>query len=55
MVGDRNVDIIGAARNRIQSVGAVYGYGGRDELTSVSATYLVDTVAELSALLKKIC
>lgn len=55
MVGDRNVDIIGAERNRIESVGAVYGYGGRDELASVSATYLVDTVAELSELLKKIC
>lgn len=54
MVGDRNVDIIGAERNRIESIGAVYGYGGSDELMSAGPTYLVNDVAELSLLLKKI-
>lgn len=55
MVGDRNVDIFGAKRNNIESIGAIYGYGGRDELEIAGATHLVDNVAELSELLKKIC
>lgn len=55
MIGDRNVDIVGAERNKIESVGAVYGYGGLEELKAVNATYLADNVLELSALLKKIC
>lgn len=43
MVGDRKHDIIGAKENGIDSIGVLYGYGSRDELTQAGATYLAQT------------
>lgn len=43
MIGDRNYDIDGANEVGVDSIGAVYGYGSRDELLNAGATYLAET------------
>lgn len=47
MVGDRDMDMIGANENSSIAVGAVYGYGGEDELLSSGAKYLIYKPTEL--------
>lgn len=51
MVGDRAHDMIGAANNGIGSVGVLYGYGSREELTQAGAGRLANEVEELAAVL----
>jgi len=51
MVGDRKHDIIGAKKAGIDSIGVLYGYGGREELSDAGATHLAESVAELEKLL----
>lgn len=48
MIGDRKHDVIGAANNGMAAIGAVYGYGGRAELTEAGAKHLVATPAEIA-------
>lgn len=47
MVGDREQDIIGANANGIDSIGVLYGYGLREELTKARATYVANAVQEV--------
>lgn len=47
MIGDRQYDVLGAQQAGIDSVGVVYGYGGRDELERAGATHIAETVEEL--------
>lgn len=47
MVGDREHDVIAAARNGIPTVGVLWGYGGRAELTAAGAAVLIERPAEL--------
>jgi len=47
MIGDRKHDIIGANHNGIASIGVLYGYGSKAELTEVGATHIVNDVKEL--------
>lgn len=51
MIGDRKHDIIGAANNGIAAIGVLYGYGGREELTSAGAKHLVASPAEIPGLI----
>ncbi len=51
MIGDRKHDVIGAANNGISAIGAVYGYGGRTELTEAGAKHLVMAPSEITALI----
>lgn len=51
MVGDRKHDIIGAHKNKIDSIGVLYGYGGMHELREAGANYIVESTAELKQLL----
>ena len=51
MVGDRMFDMQGAAEAGIRSVGVLYGYGDRHELTDAGATLLADTPADVVKLL----
>ncbi len=51
MVGDRKHDIIGAKENEIASVGVLYGYGVREELSG--ADFIVEKVADLIPVLIK--
>lgn len=50
MVGDREHDILGARQNGIFSIGVLYGYGGREELSAAGADALAQTPAELTRL-----
>lgn len=47
MIGDRKHDILGAKECGLSSVGVLYGYGSRQELTQAGADCLVETVADL--------
>ncbi len=51
MVGDREHDVLGAKKNGLPCIGAVYGYGTAGELTAAGAAALADTVDELHKLL----
>lgn len=51
MIGDRKHDVLGAKAVGLDSVGVLYGYGGRDEFQAAGATYIVDTLKELEELL----
>ena len=51
MVGDRCFDIDGANDAGIDSMGVLYGFGSREELTASGATHLVQSAAEAQALL----
>jgi len=51
MVGDREHDVIGARENNIDVIGVLYGYGSREEHEKSGATYIVETVKELSEIL----
>lgn len=50
MVGDRKYDIEGAKGAGLQSVGILWGYGTREELTAAGADFLIEAPAELLAL-----
>ena len=50
MIGDRKHDIIGAKVTGIDSVGVLYGYGDKDELTQAGADYILETVEDISDL-----
>ena len=44
MVGDREHDVLGAARCRLSCLGVLYGYGSREELEQAGACAVVPTV-----------
>jgi phosphoglycolate phosphatase len=48
MVGDRELDVVAATRNRIPTVGVKWGYGSTEELTG--AAVLCDSPRELAQL-----
>jgi phosphoglycolate phosphatase len=51
MLGDRLHDIEAAKANAIRSVGALWGYGGRDELEQAGADAIAVTPADVLSLL----
>ena len=51
MIGDRKHDIIGAKENRLDSIGVLYGYGDREELSQAGADYIVEDIVGLRNLL----
>lgn len=51
MVGDRDLDILGAKTNGLKSIGAVYGYGGKQELSSAGADFLADTPNDITEII----
>jgi phosphoglycolate phosphatase len=48
MIGDREHDIIGAKAHKIDSIGVLWGYGGRAELEAAGATVIAHSPSELS-------
>lgn len=46
MIGDRKFDVIGAHNCGIKCLGAVWGYGTREEFVSSGADYCADTAEE---------
>lgn len=51
MVGDRDQDVNGAHEAAVEVVGVRFGYAAPNELEDAGADYIVDTVAELTALI----
>lgn len=47
MVGDRHHDIEGANQNGLDSIGVLFGYGGREELEVAGAKYIAETVNDI--------
>ena len=47
MVGDRIHDVLGAAAHGIKTVGVLYGYGSREELTAAGAVSLAEDPSDL--------
>lgn len=47
MIGDRSYDIEGAKENSIFSVGALWGYGSKEELEKAGADGVIETPEEL--------
>ena len=47
MVGDRYFDIEGAVEDGIDSIGVLYGYGDRQELTDAGSTWLAESPEEV--------
>lgn len=51
MVGDRKYDICGGRKNGLLTVGVLFGYGSRSELSEAGADHIVESVYELQKLL----
>lgn len=51
MIGDRGVDMIGAKKCGLAAVGALYGYGSREELAAAGADYFARTPAEIGKII----
>ena len=51
LVGDRSYDVLGGHEAGLQTVGVLYGYGSREELTSAGADLLAETPEELKTIL----
>ena len=52
MIGDRKYDILGAREVGMDSIGALWGYGSREELAGAGATWLAEDYADLVRLLR---
>jgi phosphoglycolate phosphatase len=52
MVGDRKYDVIGARANGVFAVGALWGYGSREELDIAGAAALCERPSELDAVVR---
>ena len=48
MVGDRKFDIEGAVLNGIDSIGALFGYGTKEELEKAGATYFAENAGQIA-------
>lgn len=53
MVGDRHYDVTGAASFGIPCIGAIWGYGGAEELTRAGAAHLAAAPAEVPPLIRR--
>ena len=51
MVGDREHDVLGAKKNGLPCIGAVYGYGTAGELTAAGADQIAETPEALETLI----
>lgn len=47
MIGDREQDVLGAAKNGIDCAGVLWGYGSRQEFETAGAAYIVENYEEL--------
>lgn len=51
MIGDREHDVFGAAANRIDCLGVLYGYGSREELVNAGVKDIAITVEDVRRML----
>lgn len=50
MIGDRKFDVLGAAHHGIPTLGVLYGFGSRSELQEAGASWIAESVEDLSLL-----
>ena len=53
MIGDRHYDVIGARNNGMGCLGALYGFGTLDELTTASATDILHAATDMATAVTK--
>ena len=53
MIGDRHHDVDGAKSLGIDSLGVLYGYGNREELTEAGATYIAESVSDIEDIITR--
>ncbi len=53
MIGDRHHDIEGAKQNKLDSIGVLYGFGNREELTNSGADYIAETPKDILKIINK--
>lgn len=51
MVGDRRHDMVGGKANGLATMGVLYGYGSREELTQSGADFLAPSVEDVAEML----
>jgi phosphoglycolate phosphatase len=51
MIGDRRHDVVGALANGVRPIGALWGYGSREELSNAGAVLLCEHPSHLPAIL----
>lgn len=51
MIGDRKYDIKAAQEHQIDTIGAVYGYGEKDELEDAGAFFFAKNIDEISSII----
>jgi phosphoglycolate phosphatase len=44
--------VLGAAEHGIETLGVLYGYGSREELTAAGAKYIAETVEDILKIIK---
>jgi phosphoglycolate phosphatase len=54
MIGDREFDVVAAARNGIRTIGVTWGYGSRAELETAGAAVLCDAPVDLAAAVRSL-
>jgi phosphoglycolate phosphatase len=52
MIGDRAFDMVGAKANGVRAIGALWGYGSREELVNAGADELCESIDELVRVLQ---
>ena len=52
MVGDRNLDVLGAKINGVDSIGALWGFGSVEEFEKHNATFIAENVLDLLEFIK---
>lgn len=52
MIGDRDLDLLAAKASGTHSIGALYGYGHREELEAASPNAIAESVAHLARILR---
>ncbi len=50
MIGDRKHDILGAKTHGLKSVGVLYGYGDKAEMTAAGADFIVEKPSDIALL-----
>jgi phosphoglycolate phosphatase len=53
LVGDRDLDVLGAASHDVDCIGAAWGYGGEDELRAAGAWAIAGAPADVPGLLDR--
>ena len=53
LVGDRDLDVMGAAAHDVDCIGAAWGFGGADELVSAGAWQVATDPADVAALVAR--